>query len=173
MFAGPPESVKTVLTRNKLHYVLMVAVALVFSGALLVEVFERGADGANIHSIPEALWWAITTVTTVGYGDHFPVTAAGRGVAVVLMLLGLIVFGNLAGTLVAYFLDRRDESDAEPEADPALVDLRDRLEHIEQLLSRSGGEYGLPVGAHLDSALVGDGFVSGDVGDMAGSSRSR
>lgn len=50
--------------------------------------FEQPAHGANIHNFGESLWWAIVTVTTVGYGGNYPVTSGGRCVAVVLMLVG-------------------------------------------------------------------------------------
>ena len=77
---------RDVLTRHKLNYALLVTGAVVVAGAGLVGAFEQGAPESNIDSFGEALWWAVTTVTTVGYGDAFPTTPAGRGVAVVLML---------------------------------------------------------------------------------------
>jgi voltage-gated potassium channel len=55
---------RDVLTRHKLHYALTVTMFLVIAGALLVEAFERGHSGTNITSIPDALWWAVATVTT-------------------------------------------------------------------------------------------------------------
>jgi hypothetical protein len=54
---------------------------------------------ANSRSIPDALWRAVTTVTTVGYGGRFPTTPAGRGVGIALMLVGIALFGLLAGSL--------------------------------------------------------------------------
>jgi voltage-gated potassium channel len=65
---------------------------------------ERDHPDANIDSIAEALWWAVVTVTSVGYGDAFPMTAAGRVVAIVLMILGIGLFGILAAALASYFL---------------------------------------------------------------------
>jgi voltage-gated potassium channel Kch len=69
-----------------LSWVLLIALGLNLFAAALVFSFERDLAGSNIHSYPEALWWAVTTITTVGYGDRFPMSPAGRGVAVVLMV---------------------------------------------------------------------------------------
>jgi voltage-gated potassium channel len=119
-----------VFTRHKLHYALAVTIAIVFGGAVLVESFERGAPHGNIGSLPDALWWAVTTVTTVGYGDRFPTTAAGRGVGVALMIVGIALFGFLAGSLASFFVERREES----EVDPKLAEIAERLERIERAL---------------------------------------
>jgi voltage-gated potassium channel len=61
-----------VLTRHKLHYALLVTLFVVVGAAFLVEAVESGVTDSNISSIPDALWWAISTVTTVGYGTDFP-----------------------------------------------------------------------------------------------------
>ena len=57
------------------------------------------ARGFTIRTWPDALWWSITTVTTVGYGDKVPVTRAGRGVAVILMLTGIALLGVITASL--------------------------------------------------------------------------
>ncbi len=69
--------------------------------------FENGARGSTIHNYGDALWWAIVTVTTVGYGDKYPVTAGGRGVAVVLMLVGIGLIGVLTATVASYFVEEK------------------------------------------------------------------
>ena len=66
---------------------------LVFIASLAVLDAERGKPGSNIENIGDALWWALTTVTTVGYGDQFPVTDQGRMVAAALMLCGIALIG--------------------------------------------------------------------------------
>lgn len=124
------DAAKDVLTRHKLHYALAITIAVVVGGAMLVESFEGGAPNGNIGSVPDALWWAVTTVTTVGYGDRFPTTPAGRGVGVVLMIVGIALFGFLAGSLASFFLERREET----EVDPKLAEISERLERIEHAL---------------------------------------
>lgn len=70
--------VRSVLARRGVNYVLLIIAAVVLVGAGLVLEFERDIEGSNITSFPDALWWALTTITTVGYGDRFPVSPAGR-----------------------------------------------------------------------------------------------
>jgi voltage-gated potassium channel len=62
---------KRVLTRHKLHYALLITIAAIVGAALMVREFERGAVDSNITSLPDALWWASVTVTTVGMGTAF------------------------------------------------------------------------------------------------------
>ena len=79
------------------------AVAL---GALAVLDAEQDAAGANITTYGDAVWWACTTVTTVGYGDHFPISGEGRVVAVVLMLVGIGLVGTVTASVAAWMLAR-------------------------------------------------------------------
>ena len=66
----------------------MAVTAIVVVGSGVELIFEQHARGTNIHNFGESLWWAIVTVTTVGYGHNYPVTTGGRCVAVVIMLVG-------------------------------------------------------------------------------------
>lgn len=86
-------------------YVAGGAALLGFCGALAVLSAERGAPGANIDTIGDALWWAITTMTTVGYGDRYPVTATGRLAAALLMVGGVAVLGAVTATLAAWIVE--------------------------------------------------------------------
>ncbi len=93
--------------------------------ALAVLDAERGARGSTIHSFGGALWWALTTVTTVGYGDRYPVTETGRLVAAGLMVAGIALLGVVTASLASWFLDRvsevEDESQAATRRDIALL----------------------------------------------------
>jgi voltage-gated potassium channel len=91
--------------RNRGQYALFLTVLLAFivltSASVLVLLFESGAPDANITTGGDALWWAIVTITTVGYGDHYPVTTMGKLVAVVVMFSGIGIIGALASILAA------------------------------------------------------------------------
>ncbi|OIQ88769.1 pH-gated potassium channel KcsA [mine drainage metagenome] len=84
--------------------IVLAASVLIVIGALAILDAERSSPGANIASFPDALWWAITTVTTVGYGDRYPVTGLGRLVAAALMLVGISLLGLVTATVAAWFM---------------------------------------------------------------------
>ena len=119
---------RSLLTHRGLHFVLLSVLAIVLVGAALEFGFENHARGSNIHSYADALWWAIVTITTVGYGDTYPVTAAGRGVAVVLMLTGIGLVGVLSATIASYFVGQQ--------ADQDMTELHQRLDRIEAMLAK-------------------------------------
>ncbi len=86
-------------------------VAVVFA-AIAVLQFETSPD-SNIKTAGDAFWWAIVTVTTVGYGDKFPMTPEGRIVACILMTVGVGLFGTFTGFIARLFVKpelRQDES---------------------------------------------------------------
>ena len=101
---------EAILKHHSLFRVLIAATATLFVGAWLVLLFEENTKGSNIHSYPDALWWAIVTVTTVGYGDRYPTTEGGRAVAVVLMLVGIGLIGVLTATVASVFV--KEHTDA-------------------------------------------------------------
>jgi voltage-gated potassium channel len=78
--------------------------------ALAVLDAERGSPGANIETFGDAIWWAATTVTTVGYGDRFPVTTTGRTVAFVLMLVGIGLVGTVTASVASWMIDRSSKN---------------------------------------------------------------
>jgi len=91
--------------------------------------FETTRD-ANIHTAEDAVWWAFTTITTVGYGDRYPVTPEGRFVAVVLMCAGVGLFGTLSGFLAAWFLGDGERGTNE------LADLRSEVAALRKLIEQ-------------------------------------
>jgi len=115
------------------------ATLLVCFSAASILICERRAD-ANIKTAEDALWWSIATITTVGYGDKYPVTAEGRVIGSILMLAGVSMFGCLSGLAATFFLGGRRMN----ESDISLV--LARLEQLDGKLSaltyKDGGEIG-------------------------------
>ena len=83
---------------------------ILYTAALSIYEAERYADGSNIQSFGDAVWWSIASVTTVGYGDKFPVTPDGRVIATFLMVIGIGLFSALTALLAAWVMgDRKKE----------------------------------------------------------------
>jgi len=140
--------------RGHLVRFLTAAAVLVLNCAGIVYLLERHAAGSNIHTVGNALWWSFVTVTTVGYGDFYPVTAGGRITACVIMGIGLltlaVVTAQVASSFVAQGPSRarsaREDEAARPEV--TLEELDQRLARIEQLLTAAHpkGSPGAPDG---------------------------
>jgi voltage-gated potassium channel Kch len=99
------------LAQSTLLFTFVIALILIFTIALLVLKAEQGNPQANITTYPNAVWWAFVTITTVGYGDYYPVTNLGRIFAIVLMFAGLGIIGVLSSYLASTFVSlqrRRD-----------------------------------------------------------------
>ncbi len=84
-----------------------IAIFSVFLGAMGVLQFEDAPD-SNIKTAGDALWWAYSTVTTVGYGDRYPVTTEGRIIGAILMTIGVGTFGVLTASVSAMFVGPRN-----------------------------------------------------------------
>jgi voltage-gated potassium channel len=103
---------------------------LVLIAALAALDAERDAPGTHMATLADSLWWAATTVTTVGYGDTFPVTGTGRIVAVALMLVGISLVGLITATVAAWFIAQTRDAAVSHE-----VDITARLARLEATLS--------------------------------------
>jgi voltage-gated potassium channel Kch len=144
---------------NRAGNALLTVVFLVFCvlefGSLAVLAAEESSPDANITNATSALWWAYVTITTVGYGDRYPVTNLGRLVGVFVMTAGVGLFGTLSGFLANTFLTPPKKKEKQPEVpaeadgakariaelkrmieahEQATADLRAKLEEIDKLL---------------------------------------
>lgn len=99
------------------------------------EACTAGSVGANICTLSDGIWWAFVTVTTVGYGDHFPVSGSGRVLAAVLMTIGVGLFGILTSYLASLFV-QSDEQDVRAE----LLEIQTELAEIKALLKQQREE---------------------------------
>ena len=113
-------------------------VAFVAFVLALIAAFVEWAVDPGIGSLRESLWWAITTVTTVGYGDVVPTSDAGRLVASVLMLAGVSAIPITTSLVVSVFVARAQAQQRELDADER-EELMARLERIERKLESALG----------------------------------
>lgn len=110
--------------------ITFLVLSLSTAGVLMV---ERTPD-ANIHSAEDAVWWSVTTITTVGYGDRYPVTLGGRLIAVALMFTGVGLFGTLSGVIASFFLGDKKTPDGEVPLSPGEARLLAKLDAVESEL---------------------------------------
>ena len=131
---------RAILLHRGLNRALITVAWLVFFGAWLELLFEDHAPGSNIHDYWNSLWWAIVTLTTVGYGDRFPVSVGGRIVAIVVMLMGIGLLGVVTATVASYFVQEHTDAakqsfaDAHDAVTVQLDALGDRMARLEELL---------------------------------------
>lgn len=101
---------------NELKLSLVLIIFLIVIAGCTVYFVEHPAQPKVFSSIPAALWWAVITVTSVGYGDMVPITAAGKIITSLISLIGLAIFALPAGIITAGFLDEMKKA-KDPEAD--------------------------------------------------------
>ncbi|OGD61555.1 hypothetical protein A3A71_04300 [Candidatus Berkelbacteria bacterium RIFCSPLOWO2_01_FULL_50_28] len=88
--------------------IVLTVFTLVFMGAVAFHSYEFGIN-QNVHNLFDSFWWAMVTVTTIGYGDIYPVTTAGRIVAMMLMIVGIGTLGTVIGSVATQFLRAEEE----------------------------------------------------------------
>ena len=111
-------------------------IAITFVSGLVMRLI----DHENYPSLGSALWWAVQTTSTVGYGDHVPTTAAGRLLAALVMFFGIgflaIITAAITSTFVARNADRAEMNDAEPPTAEQIRELDQRLDQLDRRLER-------------------------------------
>lgn len=118
-----------------------IAVGVIFTGligALVVLDIERYAPDSLITNFGEALWWAAVTMTTVGYGDTYPITPAGQLAAVGMMVVGISLLGTVTGafaTWVSHRISAQQQENAD-EVNDELRELRDEVAALRELLEQ-------------------------------------
>ena len=109
-----------------------IAFLLILGASTAILHFETAPE-SNIKSAGDAVWWAFTTVTTVGYGDRFPISTAGRVIAVLLMTAGVGLFGVFSASLAAWFLVPEGEA-----AESEIAGLREEIAALRRAIEDKG-----------------------------------
>jgi voltage-gated potassium channel len=96
--------------RTGMASVVLTSILLLIFSSLGILICEQPDPQANIKTADDAVWWSVATLTTVGYGDKYPVTAEGRLLAMVVMVSGLGLFGGLSGLAASFFIGAKGKS---------------------------------------------------------------
>ncbi len=123
-------ALRSLLSRNHLGITLSVAVIIVLLAGVLIVAIDPA-----IGNITDGIWWALVTITTVGYGDTVPVSIEGRIFASVLIVAGVVLFSLLTANISAFLIDQHTDEDDEIIAD-ALDALEQRIEKMENILNQ-------------------------------------
>ncbi|WP_262391492.1 potassium channel family protein [Nocardiopsis sp. CNR-923] len=118
---------------NVLLYTAVLTVIILLVASLAVLRAERDAPGANITTIGDASWWTLVTISTVGYGDHYPVTDMGRLVAICLFLVGIALLGVITGVLASWFVKTIEGEKGDAEKALTSAELRELREVVVEL----------------------------------------
>jgi voltage-gated potassium channel len=121
-------------------YTVSGVLLLIYTSSLAVFDKERFLPGATINSFGKALWWSITTVTTVGYGDVYPVTNTGRIIAVLLMIGGISLVGVVTAALASWIIERVSEEETVVQTATAahIEELRGEIRELSEELRGRG-----------------------------------
>jgi voltage-gated potassium channel len=127
--------------QSALAVAAFLAILVMEAGGILILRAESNSPAANIKTASDALWWGYVTVATVGYGDKYPVTNAGRAVGVLVMTIGVGLFGVITGFLADWF--RRPRKAASPSSPPTVRsnDVGATVEEIRRLLEAQEQAY--------------------------------
>ncbi|MDN6035429.1 MAG: potassium channel family protein [Lactococcus lactis] len=108
MFGKFNRSSNRFLNTNSFYQVANIAVAIIMTDSFVFSLFEKISFG-------DAVWWAIVTTTTVGYGDFYPKTIVGKFAAAILMFLGIGLIGYLTSTITNYFTNDMEQKEKSQE----------------------------------------------------------
>lgn len=126
------QTLRTILARNNLGYSMMIA-----GGVVVISGFIISAIEPDIPDPADGMWWALVTITTVGYGDITPTTPTGRAFGALLIIIGVVLFSILMANITAYLIEREVGEEVEQEEDDLMQEfyyLNNRLDKIERQL---------------------------------------
>ncbi|WP_156722529.1 potassium channel family protein [Streptomyces apocyni] len=148
-------------------YVAGSCAGLLVFGALAVLEVERDRPDATIQSLEDAVWWAFTTMTTVGYGDMAPTTGLGRALAVGLMLSGIALLGVVTANIAAWFISRFEKDDAQERRQTAAIEeLTHEVRSLREQVAELSGGGSATVPRPLGPTEATDGLPASPSGDQ-------
>lgn len=125
---------RALFAHHGLRFVLLAVTTIIFTAAGLELLFKQHSTGPTaIHNFGDAIWWAVVTVTTVGYGDKVPMAGGGKWVATALMFTGIGLVGTLTATIASFFVQEQHSAE--------MAEVKAQLSEIRELIvsQRSNG----------------------------------
>jgi voltage-gated potassium channel len=119
-------------TGNRIIYTVVFSIIAVSIGAVAIYIVEHNVEGTKFTNIGDAFWWAVVTITTVGYGDIYPITVEGKIVAGFLMVVGIAILGVLISTLGAGLIESRLKPKLKPGEDTK-IKIKEGIDILEVL----------------------------------------
>jgi voltage-gated potassium channel len=120
---------------SALYVLLIMGVLVLEFGSLAMLKIEQDAQGANITTGSDAIWYVLVTISTVGYGDRFPVTNSGRLFAALIIVIGVGIFGTFTGYLANLFLSPSKKKIVS-ESSPADADVHAKIVELRALMAQ-------------------------------------
>lgn len=121
-----------ILETNGLKYILIVTIIIIILGSFGIQYLEK--DIGNIKNFGDALWWALVTTTTVGYGDISPSTSGGRILAAFLMIFGIGFLGMVTASIATYFVEQLNSNNTKTSInDEIKLLIKTRIDDLEKL----------------------------------------
>ena len=124
---------------------LLILLVVLGGSAIAILMTEAGNPGSNIETAEDAIWWALVTISTVGYGDYYPITTAGRVISAVVILTGVSIFAGISGLVASSLLTpKAEEAERQQQANDnqQRQEVREHLNSLQQEVSQLRAEIG-------------------------------
>lgn len=115
--------------QTTLASLLVAMVTILTFASIIILIVESGTEGANIQTAEQAIWWALVTISTVGYGDYYPVSTAGHIVGGIVIVSGVSFFGVISGYMASVFV-APDETERQERQDAHKAKIKSELEIV-------------------------------------------
>ena len=124
---------------------LLILLVVLGGSAIAILMTEAGSPGSNIETAEDAIWWALVTISTVGYGDYYPITTAGRVISAIVILSGVSIFAGISGLVASSLLTpKAEEADRQQQANDnqQRQEVKEHLNNLQQEVSQLRAEIG-------------------------------